>query len=700
MKAGMTISLDSLLPSISALGFFAYWVIGAASALEAYFLTGVVVPGTLIVDAGGILAQRGVLDFWDLCWFVAIGSVLGAEAGYWTGRFARKRLTGRLAVETWPAYARAERMFRQRGGMALVIGRFLGPVAGLVPLIAALAGMERRKFLLWSIIGSIPYAISHVALGYFLGDVITRMGPTLTRTFLILGAVLLLFLALGWLVWRLIRLLPRVFPIAAAILATLLARPEVEAFRRRRPRSAAFLQRRFATGDFAGLPLTALAAIFAYILTVWLDSVFEFLRAGPILQVDVRLAQLIHAFWTPGLLRLAAHVTALGDARVVVALAAASLIWLLLHERRDLATGLILALAGNQLSVTLLKSIFERPRPELAYFAETSNSFPSGHAAASVAFYGVLAYALWRTGRLGPLLAAILAGLLALSIGMSRIYLIEHFLTDVLNGWLIGGLWLVAGITFAEWRRSRLAPARMHLSGRIRAGAGLAIVTLVFAAGWTTARYDKALSVPSEAAGDLRIASPEALFREAGRPTTSESLLGNPLEPINIILAAQDETALKSAMAKAGWAAAVSPSPSTLASALWALITGAPDPTEPVTPYFWNGLPNDLAFERAAGSGGPRERHHVRVWDAGAFLPDGMRLFIGSASFDNGLDYTLLHHIAPDIDAERDQLAADLTAAGAAEAQAPILVAGPSSGSSVAGDPWFTNGLAAVLRVK
>ncbi len=146
----MSLSLTQILPSIAALGLAAYWMIGASSALEAWFLTGVFVPGTLIVDAGGILVQRGVLDFWDLAWFVAVGSFLGGELSYWTGRFAYQRMVGRWQIENWSAYAKAEALFTRRGGLALVIGRFLGPVSGLVPLVAALAGMDRRKFMLWN----------------------------------------------------------------------------------------------------------------------------------------------------------------------------------------------------------------------------------------------------------------------------------------------------------------------------------------------------------------------------------------------------------------------------------------------------------------------------------------------------------------------------------------------------------------------
>ena len=59
-------SIDQILPSLQSFGVFGYWLIGLASALEAFFLTGVIVPGTLIVDAGGLLVQQGLMDFLDL----------------------------------------------------------------------------------------------------------------------------------------------------------------------------------------------------------------------------------------------------------------------------------------------------------------------------------------------------------------------------------------------------------------------------------------------------------------------------------------------------------------------------------------------------------------------------------------------------------------------------------------------------------
>ncbi|MCB1339411.1 MAG: bifunctional DedA family/phosphatase PAP2 family protein, partial [Maritimibacter sp.] len=418
-------SLDQIIPSLSSLGVWTYWVIGLAAMLEAWFVTGVFVPGTLIVDAGGILVQRGVLGPFDLFWFVVAGSILGNSAGYWTGRLARRGLAERGWFVQSATYGRAERLFARHGGLALVIGRFLGPVSGLVPLVAAVAGMAHRKFLAWTVATAVPYALVHIAIGYFLGDILTRFGPMITRLALLgLGFVAALAI-LWWLVLRIERMWPVALSVGGAVLRAVGETPEIAAWSARHPAVARGIARRFDTTRFAGLPATFLGLVFVYVLFVWVGSVFDFLTSDPIVQIDERVAGLMHVFWAPGVLKLAAHLTALGDSRVVFALALLAIGWLVLRGRRDLAAGLAVSVLGDVLSVMVLKLAFQRPRPALAYFAEATNSFPSGHAAISVAFWGMLAYVLWRVGRLGLVTASLFASGLAFAIGMSRIYLIE-----------------------------------------------------------------------------------------------------------------------------------------------------------------------------------------------------------------------------------------------------------------------------------
>lgn len=99
----------------------------------------------------------------------------------------------------------------------------------------------------------------------------------------------------------------------------------------------------------------------------------------------------------------------------------------------------------------LLKLIFMRDRPyDLMIITESGYSFPSGHAMASLGFYGFIIYLLWHfniTKRM-KILFSIMLSILILLIGMSRIYLGVHYASDVLAGYMVSGAYLVLYITF------------------------------------------------------------------------------------------------------------------------------------------------------------------------------------------------------------------------------------------------------------
>ncbi|OIP84153.1 MAG: hypothetical protein AUK37_05980 [Rhodobacterales bacterium CG2_30_65_12] len=697
----MTLAFDQILPSLESLGLWSYWIIGLASLLEAFFATGVFVPGTVIVDAGGILVQQGALDFFDLIWFVAIGSILGGEASYRVGVLARRGLSARWQPEQSASYRRAVTLFDRRGGFALVLGRFLGPVSGLVPFAASVAGMPRRRFVFWNILSGFPYAIAHVTIGFLVGDVASGFAPLITRMGLFIVVVLVLLAVLWGVVVRIARLMPFAFSILKSVGQAILNNPDLRQWAHDHPRASAFLSHRFDRSRFSGRTATLLAVAALYVISIWFGSVFDFLMLDPIMQADTRLANLIHAFWAPALLRAAAYVTALGDWKVVALLALAAASATIALRRRDLLLGLSLALGGNLGSVFILKRIFDRPRPDLANFVETSGSFPSGHAAISVAFYGFVWFILWRLKGLRAVPAAVGAVTLAFLIGLSRIYLIEHYLSDVLNGWLVGAIWLIAGVAVAEWwREGRPRPASAVAPGAGRIATLALIVVLAMAAIWQVAVYDKASTIAAGPAGDVTVASVQELFISGRLPVETESIGGTALEPINLIILARDESAFSAAMAAAGWVRAQEPGFAPLLRAAIAAWTNNADNTAPVTPYFWRNVPNDLGFQKPTLDATLRRRHHVRFWRTEFVTAEGQRLYVGAASFDDGLDWGLLHHIEPNIDAERDTLTADLRNTGTVTSSIRLRLSPPRLGQSIAGDPWFTNGEAAVVALR
>ena len=106
------------------------------------------------------------------------------------------------------------------------------------------------------------------------------------------------------------------------------------------------------------------------------------------------------------------------------------------------AANLVLVTVLNQ----VLKLLVQRPRPEGFRLAEaTGFSFPSGHSMVAMAFFGLLIWMVWRTGRSRAVrvgCTAVFAALIAL-IGLSRIYLGVHYASDVLAGFCAALAWLV-----------------------------------------------------------------------------------------------------------------------------------------------------------------------------------------------------------------------------------------------------------------
>ena len=142
----------------------------------------------------------------------------------------------------------------------------------------------------------------------------------------------------------------------------------------------------------------------------------------------------------------ARDITALGSA-IVLALATIGVVGFLALDRRYAAIGFVLAaVVGGWLLGSLLKSSFDRPRPELVphlmrvYFS----SFPSGHSMMSAVVYGTLGSHAVEPGHPPPAQGVLPQPRppgLAVLVGASRVYLGVHYPTDVLAGWSAGLAW-------------------------------------------------------------------------------------------------------------------------------------------------------------------------------------------------------------------------------------------------------------------
>lgn len=140
-------------------------------------------------------------------------------------------------------------------------------------------------------------------------------------------------------------------------------------------------------------------------------------------------------------------ITALGGFAVLALLTCAVLGYLWMRRQHRAGLVLLAGVLGAATLSPLLKEAFDRPRPELVpHMTEVySTSFPSGHAMMSAATYLVLGMMLARVHRARRVRAYIVTvcALVAILVGVSRVYVGVHWPTDVLAGWSIGALWAI-----------------------------------------------------------------------------------------------------------------------------------------------------------------------------------------------------------------------------------------------------------------
>jgi undecaprenyl-diphosphatase len=160
-------------------------------------------------------------------------------------------------------------------------------------------------------------------------------------------------------------------------------------------------------------------------------------------RADIALANSIHSLATGWLTTGALAVTELASTDFILISTAGAVILLAASRHWRGASALAISVLATQGVVSLAKGLAERPRPDEGGAMVNSGgfSFPSAHSASAVALYVMLALiagtALRDRVRAPAWVAAVA---LALAIGVSRVYLGAHYPTDVLAGWLTGGI--------------------------------------------------------------------------------------------------------------------------------------------------------------------------------------------------------------------------------------------------------------------
>lgn len=371
-----------------------YWL-GAAifitAFLECLALVGIILPGVVLMFGLAVITGSSSLGLPSALILAWLGGLSGDFLSYALGYRLQNKVPKLPLLRTHPQWiASAEIHFERYGALSLLLGRFIGPLRPILPLVAGMLLMPFARFSMVSIIAAAGWAVAYTLPGWMVGaalDLSPPQGFWLQATWVVgclsVCAGLAIFVCLRG--WR----------ISSLVSATL-----------------------------SGIALLVLMLNWQHL------SVF-----------DNYLHDLSQLTRTPWLDHIMVLITRLGDFSTQFIVSFILCILLLLFRQFQALLFAGSTLATVAVSNYLFKHFFERARPSILLEPLQSFSFPSGHSASGFAFFLVLGVLASRQQpqrwRVLWLLTALIP---AISIALSRVYLTAHWPTDILAGGLLASV--------------------------------------------------------------------------------------------------------------------------------------------------------------------------------------------------------------------------------------------------------------------
>ena len=447
--------------------------------LESLALAGILVPGVAILFAIAALAGQTGMPLAETLLWAGAGAVAGDGLSFALGRQFQGRLDRLWPLSRYPALiTKGEQFFQRHGGKSVIVGRFVGPIRPIIPLVAGALLMPWRRFLAFDLSSAVGWAPVYVLPGYLVGSAIAcdiqpppHFYPVMAVSALILTAVYLLLFRFQLGLGR-----------GSRIYEWLARRMEIY-------RATHNVWRLYSSQrpDYAGeFPLPSLMlglgslALFAIVsqLALATDLLTPFDR-----QAIDWLAQLRH----PVLDGVFVAITLLGDPPVLAG--ATVLAVLTLVFRGFYAAGLHVAGAALLAAamVWLFKDVTAIARPEQVLQPPSSEAYPSGHAAGITLFCSLLASFIAREARPGQRWQFYLIfSLPLLLVAGSRVYLGVHWITDISAGILLG--LAITGLTRTSFSRFDNRPVAIDISLVVAVG-----VWIAFSAGYVIHHWPGAM---------------------------------------------------------------------------------------------------------------------------------------------------------------------------------------------------------------
>jgi membrane protein DedA with SNARE-associated domain/membrane-associated phospholipid phosphatase len=467
------------------LGGWAYLLVGGLALAETAAFLGFVAPGEFAVILGGVLAGEGELSIELLIGIVWACAVAGDSIGYLIGhRFGRGFALkyGPRVRLTEERLRRVEDYFAKHGGKTIILGRWLGFVRPLMPFTAGTSGMPYRRFLPYDVVSAGVWTATFCLLGYIFWHSFTTITSIASRGALVFGTLVVLAFAIyqavhrlrtpeqrqqfaAWIDRQSRKPFLRPFAAAGRALWMALLRPLWRFVLRPVWLVIAppirFTIARLTPGEL-GIEFTTLLAIAAVSIYTIVLQINLIETGDPLITGDRWAWDLARDLEMGALTAIAKVLTFLGSFWVVLVTVLAMAGFLLSRRRVAETIALAAGFVINDIAFHVLKAAVDRARPPDALVDSSGSAYPSGHAALAVTYLAI-AVLLARSGPATRRIAILLGGLvLGVLIGLSRVYLRVHWMSDVGGGWAVGlAVFSVCGCIalFVQYVRHNLSGA-------------------------------------------------------------------------------------------------------------------------------------------------------------------------------------------------------------------------------------------------
>lgn len=434
------LDLQNLLEEISeTLGAWTYLLVGFFAFAETGAGIGLVVPGETTMLLGGAVAGQGAIDVYLLIAIAWFAAWLGDTTSFFLGRRLGREFVLKHGARVGISHERFEKVedyFSRHGGKTIFIGRWISLVRALAPFIAGSSRMSYRGFVPYSILGTGLWASLHILVGYFFSRSIETAGHYAARGAFLLATLIALVIGTVYLL-RFLKVEANRERVVRWMEEHRLTAWMVELSRRPQFR---FLWDRVTPGGTFGLEFTSLMAALAvslFVLVAYTVIVGD--EPGPT-PGDETAIEVVEWLQTGFFTSLAKVITFLGSGVFTWALAVVCAALLAWRRRRVEFWVLLAGMTITQIGFTEIKDAVDRPRPPDPLVSSSGSSFPSGHAAHSVIYLwlAVTIVLRLRPGMARATAVVVTGIVLTALVGLSRVYLNVHYLSDVNAGWALG----------------------------------------------------------------------------------------------------------------------------------------------------------------------------------------------------------------------------------------------------------------------